>query len=275
MAAQEFFPLNDTIYPSGPPLAPLTPRETHTRNATIILTFGGPIVAAVISLLSANRWWTYRRLWSFSSVSALWFVTIAVWNMTLYVKGGETDRTALIVAGIYGQVEALISCLLLDLPAPASFALVWLWGMIEFGLVMLLSNIKDAYVATSSLVMTNALVVACLFFYGKQAGYCLAMITRILGILNIFTGMVYNIGVIPYNAINFFTLGFQIALIIGGILNSNVIHLDPEQGPIEEQQILHPLQTTAVPLSAFLGFFVCSLAASIVVSLSLANEAIY
>jgi len=227
-------------------------------------------------LLSSNRWWTYRRLWSFSSVCALWFVAIAMLNMMLFIRGGETDRTMLVVAGIYGQVEALISCLLLDLPAPASFALVWLWGMIDFALVLLLSDIKAAFVATSTLVMTNVLVIASLFFYGKQAGYCIATITRIIGVLNIFTGMVYNIGVIPYNAVAFFTLGLQIALIIGGILNANVMHVDPEQGPSQDQnhdQVLHPLQTTTVPLSAFLGFFVCSLGVSVIVSLSLAAEA--
>lgn len=93
---------NDVIIPYGPSYGSMTPREAHVREATILLTFFAPLVAAAISLLSTNQWWTHRKIWSFRGAAAIWFVATSVLHVVLYVKGGETDRTTFIVASFYG-----------------------------------------------------------------------------------------------------------------------------------------------------------------------------
>lgn len=92
-----------------PLVAGLTPREYQTRLAFFILGSGAPLVAALFALFTTKRWWTHKNLWTFPRLVALWFITISVVAIVVYVIPERTTRSTLVTVRYWPAYDISIS----------------------------------------------------------------------------------------------------------------------------------------------------------------------
>jgi hypothetical protein len=76
--APSFEIIDDHIVPHGGSLDDITPRENNVRNAMLVITFAAPISGAFIVWLFSERGWSYYSTWTYSRLSILWFLYVAI-----------------------------------------------------------------------------------------------------------------------------------------------------------------------------------------------------
>lgn len=262
--------INDTIIPSGPSYADMSPRDIDVRNAMFLLTVSAPIIAAAVLLLApAPRTWA-RGLWSFPKILAAWFLSIGGVGIWLYATPGRSDRSTFVIAILHGQLEVLINCMLLNISPYNALAISWLWGMIDYALAFILLDVRTAFMTTAIIGGANDFLITSLLFYGKQYGFALGGLAHVVSAVNVFTGIVDNFGVGTYNIISFFGLWINIAFMVAGVLSVRVKN-DPDADGVEPP--VHPLQHVKISWQTTLKLIAFSYTGSTIVTLLLSYVA--
>jgi len=262
--------INDTIIPSGPSYADMSPRDVGVRNAMFLLTLGAPLIAAAVLLLAPAPGTWARGLWSFPKIIAAWFLSIGSVGAWLYFTPGRSDRSTLVVLIFHGQLEVLINCMLFNISPYNALAISWLWGMIDYALAFLVLDVGTAFVTTSIIGLANDFLIVSLLFYGKQFGFALGGIAHLVSAINVFTGIVDNFGVATYSIVSFFGLWINIALMVAGILS---VRVKNEPGADEIDPPVHPLQHVDISAKTALKLIALSYAASTLVTILLSYVA--
>jgi len=258
--------INDTIIPSGPSYASMSPRDFDVRNAMFILTCVAPILGAGVLLLGpSSRAWA-RGLWTFPKIVAAWFLTIGGVGIFLYVQGGFSNRSTFVIAILHGQLEVLMNCMLLDFSPATSLGISWIWGLIDYALSFMLWDVRTAFMSTAIIGGANDFMIFSLLFYGKQYGFALGALAHLVSAVNVFTGIVDNFGIATYNVISFFGLWLHIAFMVAGILSARG-NEDPSENACDPPR--HPLQHITIPGTAVIKMLLFSFAGSTLTTLLL------
>jgi len=251
--------VNDTVIASGPLYADYTPRELGVRNGMIILTIFVPIVAAFFSLFYTPGWAERRRLFSFSNLVALWFLSIGIVGIGLYVLPGQGPRALFIIAVLHGEIEVLLNTLLLGFTGKQGITIAWLWGLVQLGLTLTLKSPVWVYSIVAIIGGANDFLILQALAYGRKWGLALGALFHIISAVNVFIFISVNFGVVEFNVVNFFALWGQAGFLVAYFLNipRTVIPPTDEERDIEFEDPpsnpLHDVKFTPKLIAIFIA----------------------
>jgi len=119
--------------------------------------------------------------------------------------------------------------------------------------------------ATAIIGGANDFMIFSLLFYGKQYGFALGALAHVVSAVNVFTGIVDNVGIGTYNVISFFGLWLHIAFIVAGVLSARG-NENPEESCEAPR---HPLQHITIPPRDIIKMLLFSYSGSTVITLIL------
>ncbi|KZV88171.1 hypothetical protein EXIGLDRAFT_839438 [Exidia glandulosa HHB12029] len=209
--------VNDTIVAVGKPFEEYTPREHHVRDAMFILTCALPLLGTGLVLLARDGWWKAHARLSIQTVGAAWLASITAFGIMIYAQHCITTRSTFILAVFHEQVEVLLDCVLLGLSARRSFAYTWGFGFVLLLAVLVIPTMSTVFMTAAIIGGGNDALIVLLFLYGKQYWFALGALGHLASAILVFTEVIRNIGVVPYNALIFISVWIHAGCTVMGI----------------------------------------------------------
>ncbi|KAG9024756.1 hypothetical protein FRB95_011129 [Tulasnella sp. JGI-2019a] len=237
--------VNDTIWATGTGVDEYTHREVNVRNAMFVLTCIMPVVAAAFAFFGTPHWSRRFTLFSFSKIVSLWFLSIGVVGIAIFYLPGQAPRILFIWAILHGQIEVVLNMLLLGFKGPQALAATWVFGLVQYGLTLSVKFPLTVFVIAAIVGGANDFLIFEALWVGGQKGLAAGAMCHIIGAVTVFVGIGVNIGVVPWNAITFFSLWGHIFFMLRYILAGPIVVKDPTVPEAEleyEDQPNNPLQ---------------------------------
>ncbi|EJD50160.1 hypothetical protein AURDEDRAFT_182593 [Auricularia subglabra TFB-10046 SS5] len=250
--------INDTIVSVGKQYADYTPHEHNVRDAMFILTCALPMLASGVVLLARDGWWKAHARLSIQTVAAAWLVSITAFGIMIYLQHGVTNRSTFILAVFHEQIEVLLDCVLLGFSARKSFAYTWGFGVVLLTAVLVVPSMADVFMTAAIIGGGNDALIVLLFLYGKQYWFALASFGHLASAIMVFTEVIRNIGVVPYNAIIFLSVWMHAGFTVVGIMQTQERHHEYKGALSNPLESVHfnkrtLLQLAAVALTGSIG----------------------
>ncbi|KAG8897914.1 hypothetical protein FRB99_007795 [Tulasnella sp. 403] len=281
--------VNDTILASGKQFEDYTPREIGVRDAMIIITLFGPVVAAFFCFGALPKWPARKTWYTFANVAGLWFLSIGLVGIALFFFPGRTTRQVFIIAILHGQIEVVMNMLLLGFNAHQALAVTWTWASVQYGLTLGIKSPLLLFCVVSTVGGVNDFLMVLSLGYGKQWGLALGAVFHLVSDLappyspalftsisavTVFVGISDNFGVVPWNLSTFFGLWGHVFFTVGGIINAPrrvLAPATPEQETIEyDDPPANPLYAVKFTPKTIAILLAICFAASLTVTLLLA-----
>ncbi|KAG8991773.1 hypothetical protein FRB94_012279 [Tulasnella sp. JGI-2019a] len=237
--------VNDTIFASGTGVDEYTHREINVRNAMFILTCIMPLVAAAFAFFGTPNWYKRNSLYSFSKLVSLWFFSVGFVGVALYYIPGEAPRILFIWAILHGQVEVVLNMLLLGFNGYQALAATWVFGLFQYGLTLSVKYALTVFSITAIIGGANDILIVESLLWGRQWGLAAGAFFHVISAVTVFVGIGINIGVVPWQVINFISLWGHIFFMLRYILagprrikdphspEAELEYEDPPNNPLE------------------------------------------
>ena len=256
--------INDAIVSLGKQYADYDAHEHAVRDAMFVMTCVLPILGTGIVLLTRDGWWKQHQRLSIQTVSAAWLFSITIFGIIIYLQHGVTTRTTFIFAVFHEQVEVLLDCVLLGFTARRAFTYTWLFGLVMLFAVLVVPTMSQVFIVAAIIGGGNDALIALLFLYGKQWWFAFAALGHLASAIMVFTEVIRNIGVVPYNAIIFLTVCAHTGFTVIGIMQASDRFLE------YHGKLMNPLEHVSFKPSTLLKLVILALIGSVGVTLYLA-----
>ncbi|KAH7097091.1 hypothetical protein BKA62DRAFT_744916 [Auriculariales sp. MPI-PUGE-AT-0066] len=210
--------INDAIVSFGKQYADYTAHEHAVRDAMFVLTCALPTIGMAVMLFSRGGWWKEDQRLSMQTVGAAWLASITIFGITIYLQHGVTTRTTFILAVFHEQIEVLIDCVLLGFSSRKSFTYTWVFGLVMLLAVLVIPTMDNVFIAAAIIGGGNDALIALLFLYGKQWYFALGALGHLFSAIMVFTEVIRNIGVVPYNALIFLSVWAHVGFTVMGVM---------------------------------------------------------
>ncbi|KAG8981566.1 hypothetical protein FRB94_009460 [Tulasnella sp. JGI-2019a] len=262
--------VNDTIWATGTSVDHYSHRDVNVRNAMFILTCIMPVIAAAFAFFGVPNWSRRFTFFSFSKIVSLWFISIDIFGITLYLLPGQAPRILFIWGVLHGQIETALNMLLLGFNGHQALAAAWVFGLVQYGLTLSVESMVAAFAIVAIIGGANDFLIFEAMAYGKQWGLAAGAMCHIISGVTSFVGVSINIGVVPWNVITFFALWGHIFFILRYILAGPKLIRDPTVPEAElefEDPLNNPLHNVHFSAQTIAKLIALALVGSTVVTL--------
>lgn len=234
--------VNDTIESTGTPYDELNAREKNTRDAMFAITVLAPIAGAFLAANFApgpDFDWARRpggsaharessdkndceeeraKSFRYNKIAALWFLSVGIFGALQYLQSGRSTRSTFVFALAHNQIEVLLICLLLKLPTTFSVGAAIVHGFVMYPMAMFARSMATVYISVAVTGGAIDFFIASLLFYGQQWILAIGAFGHVFTAISVFTDIIDNFGVLPYNLCIFLGLWTHIGFTVIGIL---------------------------------------------------------
>jgi len=171
------------------------------------------------------------------------------------------------LAILHEEIEVVLDCVLLGLSTRTTFAVTWIFSIVLFSVTLLAPSMSTVFMTSSVIGGGNDFLIFLLLLHGRQYWLALGALGHVFSAVVVFTEVIKNFGVIPYNFLIFLGLSAHVGFTVMGIL-SQTEKLDSYDEPSG-----NPLAGVKFTVRTFLTLVGYSLVGSTIITLVLSYVA--
>ena len=154
--------------------------------------------------------------------------------------------------------------MLLGYTARRAFTYTWIFGLVMLFAVLVIPTLSQVFIVAAIIGGGNDALIGLLFLYGKQYWFGFAALGHLASAILVFTQVIRNIGVVPYNALICVSVFAHVGLTVLGIMRTEE-RFHEYKGPLA-----NPLEATYFRRGVLVRLAIVALIGSTGVTLFLA-----